>query len=244
VIDPAALEKHAIRRGDVEFDIWSRKDSAADSAVLHQIFVDQDYRFEQWAQGELVRRLYDRVAASGRTPLIVDAGANIGASAAWFGTIFPRARIVAIEPEPGNLELLRMNCARENFDIVAGAVGAEDGTMHLVDPGGGAWAFRVEREGDHPVPVYAIDTLLRRFDAASTFPLLCKIDIEGGEADLFAKNTSWVSRFALVIIELHDWMLPFKGSSNAFLKTIAALDFELTVRGENIFCFNSIFFDQ
>jgi FkbM family methyltransferase len=241
VIPADALEKHEVRLGKTTIDFWTRKASHADAGVLQQVFVQQDYHFEQWAQGQLVRRLYDSVRAGGVTPLILDAGANIGASAVWFRALFPEARIVAVEPAPDNVELLRLNCAGPNVTIVEGAVGAEDGTMHLVDPGRGEWAYRVEAEGGRPVAVHSIAALLER--AGSAFPLVCKLDIEGGEADLFAKNTEWVDRFALIAIELHDWLLPFKGTSRRFIETIAALDFEVINRGENLFCFNSSFFE-
>ena len=72
----------------------------------------------------------------------------------------------------------------------------------------------------------------------NTNPLILKIDIEGGEDVLFNGDTSWLSRFPLVIIELHDWMLPFAGSSKNFIKAIALLDFDFLYRGENIFLFN------
>ena len=39
---------------------------------------------------------------------------------------------------------------------------------------------------------------------------LIKIDIEGGESELFEKNIEWIEKFPLIIIELHDWMLPLK----------------------------------
>src|SRR5579863_2728165 len=42
-----------------------------------------------------------------RTPrgpsVIVDAGANIGITSIYFSSLYPRARVIAIEPEPSNL---------------------------------------------------------------------------------------------------------------------------------------------
>jgi hypothetical protein len=62
--------------------------------------------------------------------------------------------------------------------------------------------------------------------------------IEGGEDALFNGDTSWLGQFPLVIIELHDWMLPFSGSSRNFIKSIAQYDFDFVHKGENIFLFN------
>jgi hypothetical protein len=71
-----------------------------------------------------------------------------------------------------------------------------------------------------------------------TYPFIFKIDIEGGESDLFKKDFEWVDSFPMLVIELHDWMLPFQGSSRSFFKAISAYDFDIVYRGENIFCFN------
>jgi FkbM family methyltransferase len=242
VIPADALHRHEITISKKVVELWTRKASSADAGVLQQIFSEQEYYFEHWAQGQVVRRLYDGARARGIEPLVIDAGANIGASAIYFRALFPEARIIAVEPAPDNLELLRMNCAKANVTIVEGAVGAEDGTMHLVDPGGGEWAYRVEAQGAQSVTVHSMNTLLRMFESA--FPLVCKIDIEGGEADLFSKHTGWVDRFPLLVIELHDWLLPFKGTAKNFLRTIGALDFEIIARRENHFCFNASFFEE
>ena len=43
-------------------------------------------------------------------------------------------------------------------------------------------------------------------------------DIEGFEKDLFSQNTEWVQLFPLLIIELHDWMLPREANSEIFLE--------------------------
>jgi len=69
-------------------------------------------------------------------------------------------------------------------------------------------------------------------------PLIFKIDIEGGEDNLFSADTSWMGRFPLIIIELHDWMLPFSGNSRNFIRAVAQGEFDMVYKGENIFLFN------
>ena len=68
--------------------------------------------------------------------------------------------------------------------------------------------------------------------------MIFKIDIEGGEKSLFSGDTTWMRQFPLIIIELHDWMLPFSGSSKNFLKAVAEHEFDFVHKGENIFLFN------
>jgi FkbM family methyltransferase len=216
-----------------------RADSVGDRGVVDQIFRAADYQIHPDARFQTLVRYAAAQVAGGKRPLVIDAGANIGASSVYFALQYPSGRVVAVEPEKGNAELLRRNC--EGLDIVVreAALGAEPGTAFLSDPGHSDWGFRVAQNGTVPVSMVSVPELLEEADAQQLFPLICKIDIEGGEAALFANNTAWVDRFALIIIELHDWLFPGEGNSRNFLKTIAAHDFDFMYRGENAFCFNN-----
>ena len=46
---------------------------------------------------------------------------------------------------------------------------------------------------------------------------------------------AWMNRTPIIIIELHDWMLPGEGTSLPFLKQVAQLDREFIYIGENVF---------
>jgi FkbM family methyltransferase len=216
-----------------------RPDSVGDVGVIDQIFRAADYQIHPDARFQTLVRYATAQAAMGKRPLVIDAGANIGASSVYFALQYPSGRVVAIEPEKGNADLLRLNS--EGLDIVVreAALGAEPGSAFLSDPGHSDWGFRVGESGSVPVSMVSVPELLQEAEALQLFPLICKIDIEGGEAALFAKNTAWVDQFALIIIELHDWMLPGEGNSRNFLRTIAANDFDFIYRGENSFCFNN-----
>ena len=218
--------------------VYVRPDSAGDTGVLQQIFVAEDYKISQWPQGVRLREYFEQQVAAGRTPLIVDAGANIGASALYFSLHYPGALVYAIEPDKDNCALAKLNCRDRNISVFEGAIGCKDGEMFLHDPGEGDWGFRVLATGTTAVPVIAPTTFLAEPALRDCAPLICKIDIEGGEDYLFSEDTAWVNRFPLVVIELHDWMLPFSGSSRNFIRTIASYDFDMVYKGENIFCFN------
>ena len=99
--------------------------------------------------------------------------------------------------------VLRENAMGLPITPVEAAVASEDGKLWLSDPGIGEWGFRAgSAEGNIQVASITMDNILRRFPAA--VPLICKIDIEGGEAHLFSNNDAWVDRFPLIVIELHD----------------------------------------
>jgi hypothetical protein len=90
-----------------------RWNSHADLGVYYQVFINKDYDLSRFALGKRIVESYESLVAQGRQPLILDAGANIGASAVWFATLFPNCRVVVIEPAPGNCELLKRNCSAE-----------------------------------------------------------------------------------------------------------------------------------
>src|ERR1051325_10671266 len=68
---------------------FHHRGSPADQGAIRQLFVEQQYSLRRLARGAELLRSYDAIAAAGRAPLIVDAGANIGASAVWFAGEFP-----------------------------------------------------------------------------------------------------------------------------------------------------------
>ena len=65
-----------------------------------------------------------------------------------------------------------------------------------------------------------------------------KIDIEGHEKELFENNTEWFDKFKIVIIEIHDWMMPGKSISKNYLNTLvdsmAKNNRDIIIRGENL----------
>ncbi len=225
--------------GGGQREFFYRPDSRGDQGVIQQIFQHADYAIVPEARFQTLIRYAAQRAAEGKRPGIIDAGANIGASAVYFALQYPSARLIAIEPEKANADLLRRNCAGLDVIVQEAALGADGGIAYLTDPGEGDWGFRVEPTGTLPVRVITVPQILASEAMASCFPFICKIDIEGGESGLFSRNVDWVDSFALIIIELHDWLLPGQSNSQNFLRAISDRDFDFLHRGENIFCFNN-----
>ena len=209
------------------------RDTPADRGVVAQMFEAQDYSFSRLRRGAELFGWYEQLARSGATPLILDAGANIGASAVFFGLQFPKAHIVALEPAADNFELLRANVAGLQVDARLAAIGAADGQVALADPGEGAWGYRTAPGAG--VVVEAASRLVAEKIAAGYTPYLAKIDIEGGEAELFSRDTGWAERFPVLVIELHDWLLPRAGSARGFLRWAAGQARDFVYVGENVF---------
>jgi FkbM family methyltransferase len=216
-----------------------RKASNSDRAVIEQVLVKKCYEMRTFGQSVLLGAYYAKLIERKATPLIIDAGANIGASTLWFATNFPGSHVVAIEPEKNNCALLRKNCRALNYRLLEGAISSHSGHGFLHDSGGGEWSYQVRPNGGGcRVPLYAATSIVSAGKAAGMHPFLCKIDIEGGEAELFRDSFSWVAEFPVIVIELHDWLFPGTSNSRSFRHAISDLDIDFVYRGENVFVFN------
>ena len=205
-----------------------------DSSTAYQVYTQHQYNFGFLARSEDIQSKYENILLNGKEALIVDCGANIGLSARYFATEYREARIVALEPDIENAALARTHCRNfKNVEIRQAAIGAESGFATIENPNAAANAFRTRRASDGDVNVVTINQLLEEFSNAELF--IVKIDIEGFEADLFSANTDWIKKADVLIIELHDWMIPNSANSHNFLRTISAEPRDFVVYGENIF---------
>ena len=204
----------------------------SDLSAFRQVFAYREYDLGEFvpAAGRVQDR-YRSILASGRTPVVIDAGANVGAASLWFGSQFPDAAIVAIEPEPGNLEVLRLNAeGKPQVSVLAAAIGSQPGFVE-VDSNGLGWAAQTRRS-DKGTAVVTVNDAVKTVADGELF--IVKVDIEGFERDLFSTNIDWLDDAFMVIIEPHDWMLPGQRSSGPFQKAMGSRDFELFISGENL----------
>jgi len=198
------------------------RNNSSDWPTFRQIFLRQDYNINL-----------------GFTPkTIIDCGANIGLGIVYFKNKYPDAKVVAIEPESGNFELIKKNT--EKFkDIHPVKAGVWNRTTNLeIIPGkdNGNWSFSV-KETDHPnektIPSVCIADLMKQH-GINEIDLL-KIDIEGAELELFSNNyESWLPRTKALIIETHDQ--DRRGTTRPFFTTISKYNFSTTISGENFVC--------
>lgn len=198
----------------------------SDVLTFHQVIADNGYAMPFDLDAE--------------PTVIVDAGANIGLSSVWYAQRFPRARILAIEPEPDNFaQLLRNVATYPNITPVRAALWPTSGEVRLSDPRTGSFGFRVEGpaaveaavvDGEGLVPAVSVPQLIAEH-GLSTIDIL-KIDIEGAERPLFEGDTSWLESVEVIAIELHDRFEP--GCRPAF--DAATRDFVVReVRGDETF---------
>lgn len=134
---------------------------------------------------------------------IVDLGANIGFAALYLSKYLNDAYVVAVEPDPDNVALLRRNLEQNGVraTIIEAAVGLHDGRA----------AFHRDREanlgrlavdGEITVRMLSMASIISELPHATVGALL-KFDIEGEEERLFSGDLSWLARFDCVVGEGH-----------------------------------------
>lgn len=215
-------------------NLWVRpKDS--DFEVVQEILGTHEYDLSRFAQYGRIQERYEAILRNGKTPLIVDAGAYIGVSSMVFSDQFPKAKVLAVEPNPANARLCARNTATHpNIRTIEAALGGRPGRALLdtsADPF--SWGVRTERIDGGNVEVLTIPQLIEtEGDGVSLF--LVKIDIEGFEKDVFEGDTGWTDQPAAIVVEIHDWMLPGKATSRALLRHMASQEREVLISGENL----------
>ena len=207
-----------VRRGD------------SDYSTVMQTLGRREYSVDQAIQDRILAR-YRQILDTGQVPVIIDAGANIGVAAIWFRSIYADAHIVAIEPDPANVEILKQNVGSyPSITVAEAAVGSKAGFVSLVG-NEKSWAVRTER-ADSGCRIVTIEQAVGM--VPNGVPLLVKIDIEGFERDLFAADLEWIDRTFAIFIEPHDWMLPGQHSSRNFQRALGTGEFEIFLQGENL----------
>lgn len=235
----------AIQHKEFEFTIGGGakcfiRPQTSDAETIRQVFRDKEYDLSRFPQWPSIQSRYRTLLDTGRKPVIIDAGANIGAASLWFSMQFPDAIIFAVEPDPHNARQCRRNTAAIlNITVFECAVGATDGRVALSNPDNEAWAVQTSRL-DNDGEGIAIRTLASLLDAVPDGELfIAKIDIEGFEADLFSKNCDWARTATVIYIEPHDWMPTTRRSSLNFQLALAPFGKEILISGENLVYVNS-----
>jgi FkbM family methyltransferase len=152
---------------------------------------------------------YDCAAMFDRAPRrILDLGGNIGFGSVFFSKAFPEAEFAVVEPDPRNLQLLRKNLGLNGVSatVIDGAVGSAAGTLTL-RYGTNPTCSSLEGTGMHNLSntvEVAVTTVPKVMKQAGWDDIdLLKIDIEGAEEDLLAKDNQWLARVAAIIMEIH-----------------------------------------
>ncbi|HUP19309.1 MAG TPA: FkbM family methyltransferase [Gemmatimonadota bacterium] len=123
--------------------------------------------------------------AVNRGEVVYDVGAHVGYFTAIASLrVGPAGRVVAFEPRPVNLGLLRRHVEAnrlENVTVVDAGVGRESGEAHF-EEGTGSGTGKISRTGRLTVRVVRLDDVVGQEGFPP--PDFIKIDVEGGELDV------------------------------------------------------------
>jgi FkbM family methyltransferase len=146
-------------------------------------------------------RVYNLDSLSVNPSTIIDAGAHLGTFSLLAHRRFPGSHIVAIEPDPGNFDLLISNLSLNNANI-------ETHQCALSDYEGAAFLAGPTSMGRRIDPLKGNHVTVRRLKSLINFGtverLLLKIDIEGAEWAVLNDSVSELPTDALIYVELHD----------------------------------------
>ncbi|SRR6266404_1217960 len=166
-------------------------DSASFLSSYREIFDEEIYRFPSLSNN----------------PLILDCGANIGLGVIYWKRLYPSARIVAFEPDPGVFESLVWNCKQrqlEGVELVNKAVWSGPGEVSFLSEGADAGhvAFGSLRDATQTIQVPSV----RLFDYLNEPIELLKLDIEGAEIEVLRDCQNKLDNINHLFVEYHSFL--------------------------------------
>ncbi|WP_303317392.1 FkbM family methyltransferase [Flavivirga abyssicola] len=194
------------------------RNNTSDIGVFYQVFLAKSYNLNYYIDPKI----------------IIDCGANIGLSSVFFKNKFPDAKIIAIEPEQSNFELLEKNTKNYNNVFCINSGIWNKSTNLKIKSNSANWDFTVEEvdyKNEDTIPAISIKNIMDDYDIKQIDIL--KIDIEGSEKELFEEDYEyWMQRTKVLIIELHDGLR--EGASKSFFSAISKFNFRMTKKDENL----------
>jgi len=161
---------------------------------------------------------------------VIDAGANVGYSAVYFAHRFPQATIVAIEPEDSNYQILVKN-TRHYPNIVTrhAALWPEPRSLYVVDGlDCEKYSFTCETRANNMNSQAIRSCTMQQIVDENKFHSIdiVKVDIEGGEKELFSKNIEWLNLVRTLFIEVHS------GCWKVVFNTLSRFEYDCRLSGE------------
>jgi len=152
--------------------------------------------------------------ADNDTPIIVDAGANIGLATFYFKSLYPKAKITAIEPYPPSFKLLKQNVFEnklEDINLIQAALWPKkldrlklhvDQTKNRwhstagIMPGG--WTSKQQTQFFY-TPTITLSQVIENLGIVD----LIKLDIEGAEGRVLKQALPKLNQVKQIICEYH-----------------------------------------
>lgn len=181
----------------------------ASKNIFTEIFLDDDYNIKNLRRKKI--------------NTIIDIGAGFGLSSLYLRSFFPNAKIHAYEINPICREALSKHALYGKFDYFMEAVTAQSGRCKI-DPKDRGWGkTRIVMDNDGLEESISLKNCVDRLGGHID---LAKIDIEGGEWELFKDRDAW-KKISIITMEYHLGGGPNKHSISELKSRIDELGYKI-----------------
>lgn len=177
---------------------------------------------------------------------ILDLGANIGIETIKFKFFFPKSKIIAIEPEKNNFEILKKNTINyDNIHLENRAISNKQTEVYLknnsknISSNYNESFFVTNEITTSRIKTISIPYLIKKYNLERINIL--KSDIEGYERNIFDNTCSeWLNKVDCIIFECPDNDFMSSGTTQKIFNHIqkCGLEFNSHICGENIILIN------
>jgi len=170
-----------------------------------------------WAQIFVEKEYESPVLEYCQPSVVIDLGAYTGYSSFYFSQRFPDAQIIAIEANLENYFILRSTFSgNSRVHVIHAAIHNSDGQKLTVKVAkDGLWGSRALAPdllnvltNELSVETISVSTLMNKFDLLNKSDMFLKIDIEGGELEVFDTRVPLWKHFGVIAIETHERIRP------------------------------------
>jgi FkbM family methyltransferase len=184
--------------------LYARLLPHSDTMVLEQVIIGEEYK----AVTDYFKANLHNIDKLN----IIDAGANVGYSSAFFLKEFPLAQVACVEPDEQNIGMLKKNLSafiqKQQVSIYKNGL-MSDGDRNIVTKkdfrDGKDWSVSVtETETESDLKSVTVEQI--RQQMKWEYIDILKIDIEGAERFVFGQETdlSYLQFVKTIAIEIHD----------------------------------------
>lgn len=202
--------------------VYVRGGKSSDTTVLYELLVADEYA------------MLDLLGSAPAT--ILDGGANVGLTAAYFLYRSPSAKLIAVEPFPDTFNVCQRNLAPFGDRAVAlrAAIWSHAGRVCL-EPESEEWLNKVRAaDGTEAETAEAVTMNWLVAELGGSVDLL-KLDVEGSEKEIFAEDArEWLPAIRNIVVETHG-----PEHKRRVFDALSEYDYDLASR-DNVYFFQNL----
>ena len=209
-----------------------------DILTVFEIYAEENYSLKKYEISKKIMTNFEINSRKNLKPLIIDCGSNIGSSTEYFYRIFKNSKVIGVEPNLQSLNFSKNNIISDEHLMINKAISCENKKVYLDNTLKDNRSSKISENKGDIVDTITVNELINYY-GKECHPFLIKIDIEGYEKDLFLKDYSWIDKFEIIIIEIHDWMYPNSANSYSFFSAMLNVmsqknKRDMIISGENL----------